>query len=265
MKQLKFTPQLLTKPEPSGLDAETTLRHFALITYMVEPAQLRPLIHKRFHLDKIIDPQGHDRALISVVPFLDLDFRSALLPWPTWRFGQTNYRAYVRDGQTGEHCVWFFGTALDSVTNLIPRYLWKLPWHKAKMQFDCDYNQQAGRYTSYKMTTKSQWASAEVSLKDSGQAVQSLTGFPSLETGLVLLTHPLQGYFYRRDGALGSYSIWHDRLQPTVGTVLEARFPLLDRLGLLPAGDLSTIHSVLLQHSTNFTIYLPPQAVSANL
>jgi hypothetical protein len=88
-----------------------------------------------------------------------------------------------------------------------------------------------------------------------------LAGVSNLEAGLVLLTHPLRGYFFRLDGALGSYAIWHDRAQPTVGTIQEARYPLLQKLGLVEEGSQSDIHSVLIQPSIDFTIYLPPSRV----
>jgi hypothetical protein len=40
--------------------------------------------------------------------------------------------------------------------------------------------------------------------------------------------------------------------------VQAASYPLLERLSLVEAGDLRTIHSVLLQPTIDFTIYLPP-------
>jgi len=75
----------------------------------------------------------------------------------------------------------------------------------------------------------------------------------------------LRGYFFRHDGALGSYDIWHDRAQPSVGTIQEARYPLLQQLGLVEDGDQRDIHSVLIQPSIDFTIYLPPTRVKADL
>jgi hypothetical protein len=98
-------------------------------------------------------------------------------------------------------------------------------------------------------------------LEDSGRAPSTLPGVSTLEAGLVLLTHPMQGYFFRRDGALGSYAIWHDRTTPTAGMVREARYPLLERLELVAEGDQGSIHSVLLQPSIDFMIYLPPSKV----
>ena len=35
----------------------------------------------------------------------------------------------------GERAVWFFGTSLDSFWVGVPRSLWNLPWHPARMRF----------------------------------------------------------------------------------------------------------------------------------
>ncbi|MEO2048307.1 MAG: DUF2071 domain-containing protein [Pirellulales bacterium] len=261
MKRLQFEPGMLAKRPATGLDVETVLSHFAIITYLVEPDLLRTHMHPRFEPDCITSPDGGQQALISVVPFVDRDFRFVRCPWPKWSFGQTNYRAYVTDTETGEHVAWFFGTSLASFTVNIPRFAWKLPWHNAQIRFQAQYDTNLGRYTEYRMTTRSEWAPAELELEDSGRPPRQLSGFPDLESGLVLLTHPMRGYFYRRDGKLGSYSIWHDQLQTTEGRVIRANFPLLQQLDLVQEGDISAIHSVLMQPETKFTIYLPPVAV----
>ena len=66
------------------------------------------------------------------------------------------------------------------------------------------------------------------------------------------------GVFHRRDGHLGTYSIWHDKLRCTAGHVVKARIGLFDRLGIVPFAEQSKPHSVLIQHRTEFTIFLPP-------
>ena len=262
IEDLRYTPSLLTKPIPRGLAVETTLQHFVIVSYWVDPSQLRKHLHPRFEPVCLAADGKSPRALISVVTFLDHDFRFVACPWFKGSFGQTNYRAYVEDTQTGEHVAWFFGTCLDSVSVAVPRYLWKLPWHRANMDFSCQYDPAAGRYSVFTVSTQSQWAPARLAIHDSGESPKQLAGVSSLEAGLVLLTHPLRGYFYRRDGALGSYAIWHGRAKPTEGTTQEATYPLLQRLGLVEDGDRSNIHSVLLQPSIDFTIYLPPSRIN---
>ncbi|HEX6292397.1 MAG TPA: DUF2071 domain-containing protein [Herpetosiphonaceae bacterium] len=259
--QLRFTPDLLARPTHGPLDVVTRLRHFAILTYTVEPQALARQLHPRFEPDCIRLADGRERALVSVVPFQDEDFHFVGLPLLRFCFGQTNYRAYVRDRLTGERAVWFFGTALDSASVLIPRYLWKLPWHRGRIRFDCRFDASRGAYAAYRMQTESAWAPADLEVEDTGERITTLDGFDDLERGMVLLTHPLRGFFYRRDGALGSYSIWHDRLAPTRGRCRHARFPLLDRLGLVSLADQVYPHSVLLQQETEFSIYLPPRKV----
>lgn len=254
-------PPLPPRRAPSGIDVTTTLAHFAIVTYYVEPLALRQHVHERFALDTIRDPSGRQQALVSVVPFYDLDFRAALCPWPTFRFGQTNYRAYVTDRESGERVAWFFGTSLDTVFVNVPRHVWGLPWHRGRIRFDTEYDGEQGKYRRYRMSTESRWAPADLELLDSGELATEFAGFSDPEEGFRLLTHPTVGVFYRRDGRLGTYSIWHDRLEPTLGAATRASFPLLDRLGLVAEGSLDRVHSVLIQPAVEFTIYLPPRRV----
>jgi uncharacterized protein YqjF (DUF2071 family) len=260
--QLRFTHDLLTRPRHKLLDVITKLRHFAIVTYTVSPQVLQSHLHPRFEPDTIRLADSSEQALVSVVPFQDEDFHFAGLPFLRFAFGQTNYRTYVRDRVTGQHAVWFFGTTLDSPSVLIPRSLWKLPWHRGRIRFDCHFDSDRAAYHTYRMRTRSAWAPAELEIEDTGEQIAALPGFEDLEHGMVLLTHPLRGFFYRRDGALGSYTIWHDRLVLTRGTCKRARFPLLDRLGLVRLADQDRPHSILLQRETNFSIYLPPSKVS---
>ena len=210
----------------------------------------------------MIEVDGCKRALLSVVPFVDFDFHFTGFPWFKWTFGQTNYRIYVTDSETGEHVVWFLGTTLDSTSVAIPRYLWKLPWHRGHIQFDCEYDESRRAYSKYRMKTSKSWADACFELEDSGKAPTELLGFDNLETGLVVLTHPRIGYYYRRDGRLGSYSIWHDRLEPNVGSMISSKFELLDQLQLTDSSDARNVHSVLVMNRADFTVYLPPGLVT---
>ena len=260
VNEVRFTDKLLQRPSPIGIDAVTTLRHFALLNYAVAPERVRPHVHPRFDLDCFPGPDGSPRVWVSVVPFQDQDFRFFRFPWLRFHFGQTNYRTYVIDRLTGRRAVWFFGTTLGSATVLLPRYVWQLPWHYGRIHFDCTFDATRGRYAHYRMTTSSKWAPMKLKLEDSGEPVTELDGFPDLESGLVRLTHPLMGVYYRRDGQLGTYSIWHDRLRCTVGYCRQAEIGLLDQLGLVSRSEQQRPHSVLIQHETEFIIRLPPTA-----
>jgi hypothetical protein len=258
---LKLKDYLHDRPEPSGIDVLCKLQHFSIITYAVDVDRFSGLMPKRFVLDTVqID--GQEKALISVVPFVDVDFTSAVFPFPNFTMGQTNYRIYIVDLLTGERCVWFLGTTLDSWTVLVPRFLWNLPWFPGKVNFECDFDSATGTYKKYKMETKARWAPAHVELTDQPSVGISLAGFPDTETGLVFLTHPLAGFYQRRDGKLGTYRVWHKQLQVRPAKLVSAMFELLSRMNLVTEAEQQSPHSVLVEPINEFTIYLPPQVVT---
>ncbi|MBN7796326.1 DUF2071 domain-containing protein [Parahaliea mediterranea] len=259
---LKFKQFLHPRPRPSGIDVICKLQHFAIITYAVDPSRFAKILPDRFKLD-LVDIGGELKGLISVVPFIDVDFTSAVFPFPKFRMGQTNYRIYIVDRRTGERCVWFLGTTLDSWTVAIPRYLWNLPWYSGDVRFNCVVDTQSGRYELYHMTTEADWAPAEVRLNQPEGQSLALDGFPDIETGLVYLTHPLAGFYHRRDGKLGTYRVWHERLQVAPAQLESARFDLLERKGLVTLEEQQSPHSVLLDPLNEFTIYLPPKVLQA--
>ena len=120
----------------------------------------------------------------------------------------------------------------------------QLPWHPAQIEFDCQQDAE-GRYTQYKMRTQSAWATSDVHLSQSEHDPWLFEGFPNLESYQVFLTHPLAGFYHRRDGKLGSYRVWHGRLNPKPATLHSARFELLARLNLVCYEDQLKPYSVL--------------------
>ncbi|MGE3347501.1 MAG: DUF2071 domain-containing protein [Ramlibacter sp.] len=246
---------------PSGIDVLCKLQHFAIVTYAVDPARFNGLMPDRFSLDTV-EIEGRRKALISVVPFIDIDFTSAKYPFPKFRMGQTNYRIYIQDRESGERCVWFLGTTLDSWTVAVPRYLWNLPWHPGKVTFDCEQDSPTGAYTRYRMSTRASWAPAELELSQGVDNNLDLPGFPDVETGLVYLTHPLAGFYHRRDGRLGTYRVWHTKLEVAGARLIRADFGLLSRLNLVHKDEQQSPHSVLVEPMNEFTIYLPPKVLS---
>lgn len=259
-KVLKIKDFLHPRPAPSGLDVICKLQHFAIITYAVDPKRFEGIFPARFKLDTIVI-EGQEKALISVVPFIDVDFTSAVFPFLNLTMGQTNYRIYIIDTVTQERCVWFLGTTLDSWTIVVPRYLWQLPWHTGKITFDCKLDQQTGIYKQYSMHTESAWASVNVELEQKQETECKFAGFPDTETALVYLTHPLAGFYYRRDGKLGTYRVWHKQLQVKPAELVKADFGLLSKMQLVSLEEQQQPYSVLIEPVNEFTIYLPPAVI----
>jgi uncharacterized protein YqjF (DUF2071 family) len=244
------------RPQAHLRNVTTTLADFAIITYAVEPSALAAFLPEGFTPDVFTLADGRRVAFVSAVPFHDLDFRFGFAPWCKFHFGQTNYRAYVR--YRGQRCVWFFGTSLATRWVVIPRYWWKLPWHPARMQIDTEW---AGEHClRYRLATVAAWGNATAELAGSAEPTGRLDGFADAEETALVLTHPLIGYYTRRDGCLGSYAVWHDRLTLNRGVARHARFEVFEKLGLIAPG--SVPHSVLIQRRTEFVIRLPPRRVS---
>ena len=261
MQESKQWQQVMTqRPCPRGMDVVCQLQHFAIISYAIAPERLRRLIPSQYELDTV-DIDGVAMAMVSVVPFDDCDFRYVTVPFWRFRMGQTNYRIYIRDRVSGERGVWFLGTVLDSWSRWVPRRIWKLPWHRGRIRFDCQLDPGGEYYHRYRMETRSEWADASVEIEQDGSEVGMLEGFPDVESGLIYLTHPLVGYYERSDGRLGSYRVWHDRLRVKSGRLRQARFRLLEELGLVSEAEQQNPHSVMVSPRIEFTIYLPPQVV----
>ena len=108
MQPLTFTADLLTRKPPSGIDVDTTLAHFAIITYLVDPDVARPHIHPRFQLD-CIERNGREYGLLSVVPFVDQDFRFCEIPLASmaiWADELSPLRHRYRNGRTSRLVFW---------------------------------------------------------------------------------------------------------------------------------------------------------------
>jgi uncharacterized protein YqjF (DUF2071 family) len=238
-----------------SLDATTTLRDFALVTFDVDPEALAAVLPAALepeirHLD-----DGRPRGFVSAVSFRDVDFRFAIAPWLRVSFFQTNYRAYVR-GPDGRQSVCFFGTTLDTPLVAIPSRLWGMPWHPGRTSILASW-QASGACQSYRHICDARWGAADVELTGSAESIGRLDGFVDPAEAAHILTHPLDGWFSRPDGRLGRYAVWHDRMRLTTEAATRARYAVFEELGLVAAD--ARPHSVLLTPSIEFDVLLPPR------
>jgi uncharacterized protein YqjF (DUF2071 family) len=258
IRPARFLTEDLATPSHTPLAVVTTLADFAIITYEVEPSALATHLPAGFEPEIFVLDNGTRCALVSAVTFQDRDFRLCACPWPRFSFGQTNYRAYVL--HQGSRVAWFFGTSLATPFVIVPRHLWLLPWHHATMRFSTTWHDDVCKH--YELSTKSSWGTAEVILEGTSEPVGCLDGFLDIEDTAVILTHPLVGFYHRRDGKVGTYSVWHDRLLMRRAVARQAHFEVFQKLGLCQAGQKP--HSVLIQRETEFTIMLPPKLVTSS-
>jgi uncharacterized protein YqjF (DUF2071 family) len=244
------------KPRLGPLGASTALVDIAIVTYDVDPDRLKRSLPRGLEPDVVTLSDRRPRALVSAVTFRDVAFRFRGLPIVRVGFVQTNYRAYVRARR--ERAVWFFGTTLTSRLAAIPRLTWQMPWWTIRGTLDAEWS--GGVCRRWRSRAEGRWGSLEVELEGTDQPMGAMDGFADPELGAFVLTHPLVGYYTRFDGLLGKYHVWHERMTPTIGRVLRARYGVFEDAGLVAPG--APPHSVLLQRRSDFLIQLPPRRVA---
>ncbi|HEX4947968.1 MAG TPA: DUF2071 domain-containing protein [Blastocatellia bacterium] len=192
--------------------------HRSFISYAVPQERVRALIPVEFTL--------HDRTVLSIESFLD----NGHTP-----FEQTNYRLHV--SLDGQPCTWLLGTSLGSLSGVTARHFYALPWHLSAMALQVAFDANSNQYKKYRLSTQSQWASAEWEIVDTAVPMQA-------EIPL-----EIHDYFVRRDGQIGSYQTQHQNSFATRGQLRSARCDWLQALGLLTADELRQPMSVVLQRT----------------
>ena len=241
----------------SCMDVNTQLVHFAIISYKVPVERIEHLIPKPFKLWTYIENEKK-YALISAVPFKDKDFSFYRISrFPKFNFFQTNFRAYIINERDNSYSAWFFGTTLGSITAIIPKKLWKMPWEYAK--YKCNFKQNKDHYLEYKMDFKSKFGDGNIDIESTGNTVKLLDGFKNMEEQVHILTHPIIGYYNMHQGDIGTYEIWHPEIDLKEAKSNLLYFELFEKLGLLSKSEMMNPHSVLITPKIEFDILLPPK------
>ena len=243
----------------SFLDVNTRLEHFAIISYKVPVEKINHFIPKPFKL-WTFNEKGIEYALISAVLFKDKDFSFyRISKYPKFNFFQTNFRTYIIDERDQTHSAWFFGTTLGSYTSLIPKRIWKMPWEYGKYNFE--YKLEEKQYIAYKMKFRSKQGDGIANIKSTGNEMKLLQGFDSIEQQILILTHPVIGYYNLSGKELGTYEIWHPKIDLKEGIAIKVYFELFERLGFLSKHEMNKPHSILLTPEIEFDILLPPRSI----
>ncbi|WP_336207837.1 DUF2071 domain-containing protein [Nonomuraea sp. LPB2021202275-12-8] len=237
------TPQ----PRPRWYHAQTDLEDFAIVTYRVDAEALARHLPEGFAPTRTAFDDGPG-ALVSAVAFRDRDFHFRFLPPVAIDCGQINYRAYVT--AYGKPGVWFFGTRLDHPVVAIPQHLWGMPWSRDRIRIEADWDGERARW-------RLDAGDARCEAAELSPPPARLDGFTGEADWLERLTHPTLGWYRRRGGRVGVYSIWHPPMRPRYLAATSARFPAFERLGLITPE--TAPHSILAQAGLRFDIHTPPR------
>lgn len=226
-----------------------------MVSYRVDTQALDALLPDGVEPDVFPFDDGTRASLVSAVPFLDRDFHFRFFPAVKVSCGQVNYRAYVTF--RGERGVWFFGTSLDSVFVALPQLAWQMPWHRDRVTIEGAWDDDGG-CRSWTFAARG-WGEGSGRMTATGAPLDRLDGFADLDETVEVLTHPMVGWYQRRRGGLGRYSVWHEVLGVRPCTVEEARFAVFERLGLIEPG--ATPHSAVVARTVHFDVHTPPTRV----
>lgn len=243
------------RPAARWHHATTKLDDFAIISYRVALDVVARHLPEGFEPEAFPSADGAETALVSAVPFKDRDFHFRFFPKVAISCGQINYRTYVR--AYGERGVWFFGTSLDHPLVSVPRTLWRMPWSRSRISISAEWTESRARWS---MTAADFSGRSHCDLVERPGSPQPLDGFASADEVLTILTHPTTGWYRRRGGGIGRYSIWHPVMQPRSFQVETARFSFLDHLGIITRD--TRPHSALAQRSLHFDIHTPPRRLA---
>jgi hypothetical protein len=236
------------RPRPRWHHASTELDDFAIISYRVEPDLVSQHLPPGVVPEVLRFDDGGQGTLVSAVVFRDRDLHFRFCPPVSISCGQINYRAYVSAGEN--RGVWFFGIAFDHPLFMVPRLLWQMPWHRARIRVGAADDR-------WRMTAADPSGTSHCELAVTGQPLGRLDGFSDVSETLGRLTHPTDGWYQRRDTGIGHYSIWHDVLAARQCTLTSARFTFLESLGLIT--PVSEPHSAFTQPTIHFDIHTPPR------
>ncbi|MGJ6965138.1 DUF2071 domain-containing protein [Streptosporangium sp. G11] len=271
------------RPPVRRYHAQTELDDFAIVSYRVPTGALARLLPGGFAPVEFTFGDGGTGGLVSAVAFRDRDFHFRFLPPAAINCGQINYRAYVT--AAGRPGVWFFCTSLDHPLVAVPKWMWGMPWDRTRIDIAASWDATPARWrlTADNAACEAVETGAPPSRLDGfdgpdgpgdpgrGEGLDGLGGSGGLggsdgfggsgglageRSWMPVLTHPTVGWYRRRDGHVGTYSIWHPPMRPRHLTAVSARFRVFEQLGLTTPD--SVPHSILAQRRLHFDIHTPP-------
>jgi uncharacterized protein YqjF (DUF2071 family) len=228
----------------SSTQFQMIMRDMLFITWAVPPERLRALVDERLELDIRSDFAGNEIALVSAVTFNVADVRSSVLPLPRLNFGQTNYRVYVRSGETPAVC--FLDMRVNSrMVTTLTSFL-RVPIHYEDIEIRTAPDDVG--LVRYTVESDGLKASAIIGSRPEN------TSSDEIEPGFV--THRLIGYAGSGD-SMFKIQVEQEGLDAIVARVESVNASRLEQLGVLTPGNPVEPCSALYVREASFAAYTP--------
>jgi len=229
---------------------DMVVENILYLFYLVPASRLRPLIPDPLSMLTV-----NDHVFLSVVTFHCAGVRLTALPYPRFAYDQINIRTYVKDPMTGKDGAYFFRSAINSYSVTFLTHALKLPWKTAPFHIEAVYDKR-NRCKNYRLT--GDWNG-----RTSIEASEEDTPLRTDVTPPRLLTGPLIG-FYLLDHKILRFEVKHPEEQTRSCRIIEIRFPLLSKSGLLTEDEIKQPNCAFLAKRIDFRTYLPPRIISKN-
>lgn len=240
---------------PAAVEADVDLENFILINHAVPAARVRPQLPDKVALETFEGADGAETCFVTTACFCNRDLRWRLTRRPTHTFNQVTFRTYVTYGEA--RGLYFFGTYCDTISS----WLWQgaMATGTKMASFELDTTKDGRGYHRYACTARS--GAEEVSwLAEATDQPAVIHPFATPDEHVQFIGYRLHGFSRNPFGFYTHGRVDHRRLRPFGGRLLQGRFDLWTRLGILDPSEFLSPASVLVEPHIRFTL-MPPRPV----
>lgn len=240
---------------PKAIEADVDLENFILINHAVPAARVQAQLPDNVALETFEGRDGRETCFVTTACFCNRDLRPRLTNRPTHTFNQVTFRTYVTYGEA--RGLYFFGTYCDTISS----FLWQgsMATGTKLSKFEFDIAKDGRGYSRYACTARS--GAEEVSwVAEATDQPGPIHPFANGYEHVQFMGYRLHGFSRNPFGFYTHGRVDHRKLRPFSGRLLEGRFDLWTRLGILDPGEFLSPASVLIEPHIRFTL-MPPRPV----
>lgn len=240
---------------PRAIEADVDLENFILISHAVPAERVQAQLPEGLSLETFEDEDGRETCFVTTACFCNRDLRPRLTNRPTHTFNQVTFRTYVTHGEA--RGLYFFGTYCDTAAS----FVWQgaMATGTKLARFDFDMMEDGRGYSRYACTARSGAEEASWVAEATDQP-EPIHPFATADDHVQFLGYRLHGFSRNPLGFYTHGRVDHRKLRPFSGRLLEGRFDLWTRLGILQPGEFLSPASVLIEPHIRFTL-MPPRPV----